>query len=173
MSVRRATPYYLSFAAINVTNRPVRKSGLTFSAGESQISKDGSSFSNTTNLPAEIGGTGRYQLLLTVAEMDAGTIHFKTTDAAMDDIDVILFTSATPTGIVQTDGGNSSTQFKTNRSEATTDFWKDALVLFTSGTLVGQIKKCSAYNGTTKIITVSSAFTGTPGDGDYFAIINL
>jgi hypothetical protein len=173
MSVRRATPYYVAFAAVDPANRPTRKSGLAFGAGECQVSKDGSSFADTTNSPAEIGATGRYVVLLTVAEMDAGTVHVKVSDPAMDETDVVLFTSGTPTGIVQTDGGNSPTQFKTNRSEATTDFWKDALILLTSGSLAGQIKKCSGYNGGTKILTVASAFTGTPGVGDYFAIINL
>lgn len=75
------------------------------------------------------------------------------------------------TGAVVTDGGNSSTVFKTDLTEATTDYHKDALVLFTSGGLINQVKKISGYAGGTKIITVSSAFTGTPSVADKFILL--
>jgi hypothetical protein len=78
-----------------------------------------------------------------------------------------------PVGAVVSDAGNSATSFKTNLTETTDDYWKDTLLLFTSGNLAGQIKKVSAYNGTTKVITVSSAFTGTPTAGDTFLLINI
>lgn len=77
-----------------------------------------------------------------------------------------------PTGSVATDGGNSATAFKTDRTESTNDYWKDALLLLTSGAMVGQLKKVTAYNGTTKVITVSGGFTATPADGVTFVLIN-
>ena len=76
-------------------------------------------------------------------------------------------------GTVQTDAGNSATQFKTDRSESTTDFLKDALCLFLSGILVGQVKKATAYDGSTKIVSFSSGFTGTPSNGDTYTLINF
>jgi len=79
---------------------------------------------------------------------------------------------ALPTFSVQTDAGNSATAVKTNRTEATNDFWKDALLVIRTGALKGQVKKVSAYDGTTKIITVSSAFTGTPADGVVIDLVN-
>jgi hypothetical protein len=91
----------------------------------------------------------------------------------IDPVDVFLGTAGNPSGAVLADGGNSTTQFQTNRAEATTDHWKDCLVLFTSGALAGQVKKASAYNGGTKAMTVSSAFTGIPAPGDRFVLINL
>jgi hypothetical protein len=78
-----------------------------------------------------------------------------------------------PAGAVVSDAGNSATSFKTDLSEATNDYWKDTLLLFTSGALAGQVKKVSSYNGTTKVITVASAFTGTPAAGDTFLLINI
>lgn len=73
-------------------------------------------------------------------------------------------------GAVVTDGGNSATTFMTNLTETTTDYHKDALLLFTSGNLINQVKKITAYNGSTKVVTVG-AFTGTPGSGDTFIIL--
>lgn len=76
------------------------------------------------------------------------------------------------TGTVVTDGGNSASSFKTSRTEATNDYWMDALLLITSGALVGQIKKVTAYDGTTKVITVDTGFTGTPADDVTFLLVN-
>lgn len=77
-----------------------------------------------------------------------------------------------PTGTVTTDAGNSATSFETDRTETANDYWKDALLLITSGVLIGQVKKVTAYDGTTKIITVSGGFTGTPADGVTFVLVN-
>jgi hypothetical protein len=76
-------------------------------------------------------------------------------------------------GTVQIDGGNSVTQFKGDQTESSADFWKDALCLFLSGTLVGQVKKVTAYNGTTHILTFTNGFTSTPTNGDSYALINF
>ena len=78
-----------------------------------------------------------------------------------------------PTATVATDGGNSATAFKTTRTEATNDYWKDVLLRFTSGALIGQTKKVTTYAGATKIITVSGGFTGTPADGVGFVLVNI
>jgi hypothetical protein len=83
-----------------------------------------------------------------------------------------LVSTALATGTVTTDAGNSATSFETSLSETTNDYWKDSYLLLTSGVLAGQQKRITAYNGTTKIITVSGGFTGTPADGVSFAIIN-
>lgn len=79
---------------------------------------------------------------------------------------------ALPSGTVVSDGGNSATAFVTNRTETTTDYWKDALLLLTSGVLVGQVKKVTAYNGSTKAVTVENGFTGTPAAGVTFLLVN-
>lgn len=173
MAIRRATAQVVTFPAIDPSNRPARVTAISFASGDVKISKDGAAFANTTNLPAEIGTTGRYSLSLTAAELDAGWVHVTAEKAGIDPVDVVIGTTGHATGTVQSDAGNSATQFKTDRTEATNDHWKDALVVFTSGSLAGQVKKISAYNGTTKIATVSTAFTGTPANGDRFLLINI
>jgi hypothetical protein len=74
-------------------------------------------------------------------------------------------------GAIVADGGNTSSTFKTDLSESTTDYHKDALIVFTSGNLINQVKKVSAYNGSTKFITVSAAFTGAPSTSDTFILL--
>jgi hypothetical protein len=173
MPFRTNAALTLTFAAIDTNNRPQRKSGLSWSAGDVKISTDGTSFTNTTNLPSELASTGRYSLALTAAEMNCSWVHIMIVKANMDDIDIFFGTGGYPGTSVGTSGSNTATSFLSNFTEATDDYWKDSLLLFTSGTLAGQLKKVSAYNGTTKFITVSSAFTGIPSSGDRFILVNI
>ena len=77
-----------------------------------------------------------------------------------------------PVGAVVADAGNGALTFKTDLTESTDDVHKGKYLKFTSGALINQIKKVSAYVGSTKIITVSSAFTGTPTATDAFELID-
>lgn len=178
MTIRKNQAYTITFAAIDPTARPARKTGLSFGAGDSVISKDGGAFVNTANSPSEINypgptASGRYSLALTAAEMDADNIHIVFKASGMDEADYQLQTGGQPSGQVVTDGSNTALTFKTDLSDTTDDYWRNVLILFTSGSLVGQVKKINAYNGTTKFVTVLQGFTGTPSSGDRFVLINL
>lgn len=173
MAVRKGKAYTVSFAAVDNTNRPTRKSGITFASGDTKISKDGASFSNTTNAPAEIGSSGRYSLALTAAEMAANFIHVYVEKSGIDPVELQIGTIGHESATVASDAGNTSSTFKTDRSSSTTDDIKDALLVFTSGSLVDQVKKVSGYNGSTKFVTLSSAFTAAPSTSDRFIIVSL
>lgn len=173
MSIRKGKAYTITFAAIDPTNRPTRAIGVSFLAGESRISKDGAAFANTTNLPAEVSSSGRYSLVLTALEMAADNVHLYFQNANIDPVDITISTGGQPTGLVVTDGANTTLTFETDLTEATDDYWRDTLLLFTSGALNGQVKKVNAYNGTTKFVTVASDFTSVPSGGDRFVLINL
>jgi len=77
-----------------------------------------------------------------------------------------------PRGAVVADGSNSATTFETNLTESTDDHWKDALLVFVTGALAGQVKKVTGYNGTTKFVTVTPGFTAAPATGVRFILIN-
>ena len=173
MSVRRGSSLTISFAAIDSELRPQRKSGLSWASGDVKLSKDGGTVTDTDNLPVEIGSTGRYALSLTSAEMDAAWIHVMIDKDTIDPIDMLIGTAGNPSGTVVTDGGNSTTAFRTDLSESTDDHWRDCLLLMTSGSLLGQVKKVTAYSGSTHIITLGSALTATPSVGDRFILVNL
>lgn len=173
MSVRRATQLVVTLPMTDGSTTGTMATGITFASGDVKVSKDGGTFANVTNLPTEIGSTGVYALTLTAAEMNASWVHVLVNKTGYPPLNVQLGTDGSNAGTVQTDGGNTSQTFKTDRTEATNDFWKDTLLLFTTGALAGQVKKVSAYNGTSKFVTLQSAFTGTPSNGDRFILINL
>ncbi len=77
-----------------------------------------------------------------------------------------------PTGAVVANGGNTASSFVTNLTEAGTDYWKDCFLRFTAGANVGAAHRISAYNGSTKAVTLATAFAVTPTAADAFEIIN-
>jgi hypothetical protein len=161
------------FAAIDTASRPSRKTGLSIANTDIQISKDGGAYANATNGATELGTTGRYKVDVTAAEMDASWVSVKVVKTGMDDVDYNIATSGNPSGSVVSNGSNAAGTFCTDLTQSTNDHWKDSLLLFTSGSLAGQVKKVSAYDGTTKFVTLSTAFTGAPSAGDRFILVNL
>lgn len=77
-----------------------------------------------------------------------------------------------PVGSVVSDGANTEATFKTNLTQATDDYWTDALLVITSGDLVNQVKKVLVYDGTDKFITVEGGFTGIPAAAVTFVLVN-
>lgn len=73
--------------------------------------------------------------------------------------------------LVVSDAGNSATTFKTDLTESATDYHKRRLLRFLDGSLKDQIAEVSAYNGSTKFVTVSGGYTSTPTAGDAFELI--
>ncbi len=76
------------------------------------------------------------------------------------------------TGAVVSNIANDSTSFDTDLAETETDHWKDAFLTFTSGTLEGQTRRITAYNGSTKFVTCG-AYSAEPSAGDTFDIVNV
>ena len=91
------------------------------------------------------GSTGK-----AIRQVKEGTI---TIEAAIDD------TSAT------------TTSFVTNLTESTTSYYSNKIMVFISGSLSGQARIITNYNGTTKAITLEEALTSAPADGDEFLIL--
>jgi hypothetical protein len=73
---------------------------------------------------------------------------------------------------VVTDSGNGASSFVTDLTSATDSYCVGSYLKFASGDLVNQVRRISAYNGTSKVVTLSSAFTATPADDDEFYIVN-
>lgn len=171
--MRRAQQQTISFPAYDSTvTTGATKTGLTLLNTDVKISKDGAAFASATNAPSEIGSTGRYSLVLTAAETACSWIHVYIEKTGMRPQDVSGPLDSDPSAAVVSDAGNSATTFVTDLTEAVTDFWKDCLVVFTSGTLRGQIKKVTGYNGTTKALSFATGFTAVPGASDRFVIVN-
>ena len=79
-------------------------------------------------------------------------------------------------GVISQDGSvndasATTTSFISNLTESTDGFYHDKVIVFISGSLAGQARHIDNYNGTTKAITVSQAFTSAPSDADEFLIL--
>ncbi len=61
--------------------------------------------------------------------------------------------------------GSTTTSVVTTLTQSTTDFWKYKSLCMIRGTLAGQTREITAYNGTTKTFT-TTAFTSAPSSGD-------
>jgi len=72
-----------------------------------------------------------------------------------------------------TDGTNTTSVFKTDLSSATVDYYRNTMIKFINGNNIGQPRRITAYNQSTKFITVSEAFDTIPVNGEQFIIISL
>lgn len=66
--------------------------------------------------------------------------------------------------------GSSTTAIITNLTETTDSHYNGRVITFVTGALLGQTGAISAYNGTTKTLTVSPALTEAPANTDAFVI---
>lgn len=80
--------------------------------------------------------------------------------------------------LVSTDGSvndasATTTSFISTLTSVVDDFYVDQSIIMVNGSaLAGQARIVTAYNGTTKEITVDEAFTSAPGDGDDFILFS-
>ncbi|MFA6131029.1 MAG: SH3 domain-containing protein [Patescibacteria group bacterium] len=70
------------------------------------------------------------------------------------------------------DSGATTTIFKTDLAKATADFYNEGVLIFTSGSNNGQVRRITDYDGPTRQITVSPALSSAPVSGDDFAILS-
>lgn len=109
-----------------------------------------------------------------------GFVYWKTNDAvpktAVEAYSYINSSFILPRGLVVTDAGNSTTSFKTDLSATVNETYTGGYLKFIEGTvtsaLANQLRLITGYNGTSKIITVTSAFSTIPAANDSFKVIN-
>lgn len=169
MSVRRGTALTITFPLIDSSNRPLRKAGVVFDS--TMIYLVNPSFVvPPTILPTHLYA-GRYQLQLSAAEMNYDWVHVMVEAPGCDPYDQMIGTSGHPSATAFS--GGSGATFQTTLAESTTDYWKNNLLTFTTGANKDQVRRVTGYDGTTKAVTVDSAFTSAPSDGDRFILISI
>lgn len=109
------------------------------------------------------GSTYLYDDAITAAKYDESTAFPVSEKQSKAALTIVL-------GTVVADGGNSTTQFKTNLASAVDSHYNGRIVIFITGTLAYQATDITAYNGATKIPTVTE-MTGTPAADDTFVVI--
>ncbi len=73
-------------------------------------------------------------------------------------------------GTIELDADNSGSAFKTDLSSSFDDGLKDCVIVFTSGILKDQARRVTAYEGSTRIISVNGPFVPPPVAGDRFTL---
>lgn len=109
--------------------------------------------------------TGTLSTVTTLTNLPAITANWLTNAGIAADTGLQSIRSST----AQAGGGTSITLDAS--ASATTDYYKNDLIYITGGTGVGQSRFCTAYNGTTKVATVNSAWATNPDNTSTFAII--
>lgn len=105
-------------------------------------------------------------------DASASAIKTQTDKLTFDASNYLKVKSVFPGGAVVSDAGNTAQVFKTDLVAGVDGYYKDSLLLFTSGALIDQHKKIIQYAQSTAIISLLSSFTGTPSNGDTFDIVN-
>ncbi len=183
-----ATTIY--FPLIDAGAADFESTPVSHASGDSTISIDGGSFSNTSNSFSH-EGNGIYSIALTQAEMVGGiivvTIIDQTATKAWEDQAVIINTNQSgllegskSVIIGEVDTGDftaTTTALEGYRlwpnvtEETTADHYNGRLITFTSGVLIGQQSAISDYvlaNSKEKI--TYALLTDAPGDGDRYII---
>jgi hypothetical protein len=127
----------------------------------------------TGNLTGNVGGSvGSVAAAgIAAASFAAGAIDA----AAIADAAIDRATFAADTGMRSVrsntaQAGASTTITLDASASAVTDFYKNDLIVLTGGTGVGQARYCTAYNGTTKVATVT-AWATNPDNTTTFAVM--
>ena len=69
--------------------------------------------------------------------------------------------------------GTSPTQFDTDLTQSTDDYYNGYYIWMTTGTCACQNRRIIDYQGSNKTITVDPGFIGNPANGDSFVIVNF
>jgi len=147
----------------------------TLASGDAKVSKDGGSLANLGTLPSVTPASGKLvKVTLSATEMDADNVSVVLSDAAGGEwADVVVNIQpagwATPSAV--NDVSATTTSFVTDLTETTDDHYNDMFLVFTDGALKGQARKISDYTGSSKTITLATALTDAPSDGDPFIIV--
>jgi hypothetical protein len=71
------------------------------------------------------------------------------------------------------DSSATTTSFVSNLSSTVNDFWNEKVLVFTSGSLAGQSRVISDYDGATKTLTFDEGFTSAPANSSEFIILSV
>jgi hypothetical protein len=150
------------------------QSNPTLASGDAKVSKDGGALANLNTLPAVTPASGKLvKVTLSASEMDADNVTVVLSDAAGAEwCDVVA--NIQPSGLGWTgtvnDASATTTSFDTTLTQAD-DFFNKSFILFTDGALQGQSRKISDFANTGGTVTLASALTAAPADGDPFIIL--
>lgn len=155
----------------------------SWSSGLTKISKGGGAFSNTTNLPAGMGGGAENSFLLQLTVDEVNTLGpivvqvFDVGGALLAEFgDAVVDSAEGGSGVIRSgtaqDGGAQSIVLDEDASSVN-DSYKNAIVVITAGAGAGQINQIiGGYNGTTKNAPLAEPWpTSQPDSSSEFTLL--
>lgn len=97
---------------------------------------------------------------------EVNTSHISGTLATADKLEAYFNGMVTGTA----DSGTTTTCVDAERTEADTDYWRNSLILFTSGSIAGQCRLISGFNAGTDTITFTPSTSQAVGTNTYIII---
>jgi len=107
---------------------------------------------------------------LQVTERASQAASRATVDTISSNMDILIGAMIVTQSAVN-DASATASSFVTDLTNSTDDFYNNAVITFTSGDLDGQTRRVSDYDGSSKTITASPAYTSAPADNDTFTIV--
>jgi hypothetical protein len=168
----RGVQYVFYVGLISQADTKLFQTNPTLAAGDVKISLDGAAEGNLNTLPTVTpAGSDSVKVTVSAAEMDSDNAVITFRDQAGNEwCHLKILIQPTSLGYPGTVNAATTTSFKTNLTQAD-NFWNSAFILFTDGALQGQSHKVSSFVNVNGVITVASAFTAAPANGDPFILI--
>lgn len=88
-------------------------------------------------------------------------------DTRIANLDAAVSSRLAPVASGTSDSGSTTTMVDSARSEADTDYWRHALIVFTSGNIAGQARVITAFDPATDTITFAPATTQAVATQNY------
>jgi hypothetical protein len=153
----------------------------TAGGGSGTLTKDGTATTNTTLTAVTTGAAVPGSNTAVAGDPYDGPVNvvaYNPDDSSAMGLTSISNNTATLTKLVSIvpasstcAAGSTTTSIVTNLTAATTDLYKNELLVFTSGVDAGAESVVTAYNGTTKTLTVSPALPSSPASADAFILV--
>ena len=147
--------YYWDTTTFETVGTLVGKSGSTY---------DSNSFTLLTRHVGSGANAGKVRIRFYSNTLTSATLYIDQLFVSYSLSQFYQYTVGTVSDATPAAGG-----FDTDLTHAT-DFWNDALMIFTSGTLAGSCKPITSYNNTNGAVTFDEPFTSAPANGDAFVI---
>jgi len=135
-------------------------------------SKDGGASASLSGaVTAVTGMSGIYQITLTADEVgDIGELRLLFSDGS-NVTDLVFDVEASHPGFNNSvSSATSIEKFIGTSGSSVDDFYRNAFLVFVSGSLAGEVRRVLAYTGSTKEFYTES-FTATPAAGDKFFVL--
>ncbi len=171
----RGQQFKFSISLRSQADGRVFQSNPTLASVDVKITKDGGAPANLTTLPTCPNADTEVVVTVSAAEMDADVVSILFKDASgaqWCDRRVTIHPSGLGlAGTVNADGSQTTTGFKTSLTGLGDDFFNNAFILFTDGSLQGMSRKISDYASTNGVVTLATALPAAPANATPFLIL--